>query len=310
VAQHCDISSHLLFALEDARWEWYGGRISLKISLKTRKNCFAAVGFSADEEGGGAMIRLLSAAATHVGLVRINNEDAYLSMPETGLFALSDGMGGEAAGEIASRYFIDTAQACSIGEVPDSAGEKYARVEEIFGQSNKRILVHAAHNLDDWGMGCTADVLMFYNDRYVVGHVGDSRVYLLRHGGLSQLTSDHSLVQLQVDKGLLTPQEAKKHPRKNIILKALGTDASVSPDILEGEALEHDVFLLCSDGLTDMVEDSEIQRILLAEGSLQQKTADLIGAALDAGGRDNVTVVLCQVEMSSEQTRALGSRSR
>jgi serine/threonine protein phosphatase PrpC len=252
------------------------------------------------------MIRLLSAAATHLGLVRINNEDAYLSMPETGLFALSDGMGGEAAGEIASRYFIDTAQAVSVGEGPDSAWEKYARVEEIFGQSNKRILEHAAHNPEDWGMGCTADVLMFYHDRYVIGHVGDSRVYLLRHGALSQLTSDHSLVQLQVDKGLLTPQQAKKHPRKNIILKALGTDASVSPDILEGETFDHDVFLLCSDGLTDMVEDSEIQRILLAEESLQQKTADLIGAALAAGGRDNVTVLLCQVEMSSEQTPVSG----
>ena len=188
------------------------------------------------------MIRLLSAAATHAGLVRINNEDAYLSMPETGLFALSDGMGGEAAGEIASRYFIDTAQAVSVGENTDSAGKKYARVEKIFGQSNKRILEHAAHNPEDWGMGCTADILMLYNDRYVIGHVGDSRVYLLRHGALSQLTSDHSLVQLQVDKGLLTPQEAKKHPRKNIILKALGTDASVSPDILEGETFDHDLF--------------------------------------------------------------------
>jgi PPM family protein phosphatase len=256
------------------------------------------------------MVRLLSASVTHVGLVRTNNEDAYLAMPEVGYFALSDGMGGAAAGEIASRYFIETAQAVFTNDILGSAGETYARVEKIFGDSNKRILGHAAQNPDDWGMGCTGDILVFYDDRYVVGHVGDSRICLLRHGGLSQLTSDHSLVQLQVDKGLLTPQQAKKHPRKNIILKALGTDASVSPDILEGEALDHDVFLLCSDGLTDMVEDSEIQRILLAEGSLQQKTADLIGAALAAGGRDNVTVVLSQVEMSSEQTPVLGWRSK
>jgi PPM family protein phosphatase len=241
------------------------------------------------------MVRLLSAAATHVGLVRINNEDAYVAMPEAGLFALSDGMGGEAFGEIASRYFIETAQAVFANDIPDSAWEKYARVEKIFGDANTRILEHAVQNPDYWGMGCTADVLVFYNSGYVVGHVGDSRVYRLRHGSLSQLTSDHSLVQLQVDKGLLTPREAKKHPRKNIILKALGTDTSVSPDILEGEALSRDIFLLCSDGLTDMVEDSDIQRILTSAGSPQQKVDGLVAAALDAGGRDNVTVVLCQV---------------
>jgi protein phosphatase len=297
----------IVIALEDSPWEWYGGRIShsgfLSTAVAQHLYCLA-------EKKGDTMVTLLSASATHVGMVRTNNEDAYLSMPEAGLFALSDGMGGAAAGEIASRYFIETAQAVFSNDIPDPAGEKYARVEKIFGDSNKRILEHAAHNPDDRGMGCTADVLVFYNTRYVVGHVGDSRVYLLRHGGLSQLTSDHSLVQLQVDKGLLTPQEAKKHPRKNIILKALGTDASVSSDILEGEVLNHDIFLLCSDGLTDMVEDSEIQRILLTDGSLKQKTNDLIGAALAAGGRDNVTVVLCQVEMSSEQTQHWGSRSR
>jgi serine/threonine protein phosphatase PrpC len=252
------------------------------------------------------MVRLLSAAVTHVGLVRTNNEDAYLAMPEVGFFALSDGMGGAAAGEIASRYFIETGQAVFTNDIPGSAGETYARVEKIFGDSNKRILEHAAQNPDDRGMGCTGDILVFYDDRYVVGHVGDSRVYLLRHGGLLQLTSDHSLVQLQVDKGLLTPQGARTHPQKNIILRAVGTDSLVFPDILKGEALDHDIFLLCSDGLTDMVEDSEIQRILLTEGSLQRKTAELIGAALGAGGRDNVTVVLSQVEMSSEQTPVLG----
>ena len=120
------------------------------------------------------MVRLLSAAATHVGLVRINNEDAYVAMPEGGLFALSDGMGGEAFGEIASRYFIETAQAVFANDIPDSAWEKYARVEKIFGDANTRILEHAVQNPDYWGMGCTADVLVFYNSGYVVGHVGDS----------------------------------------------------------------------------------------------------------------------------------------
>ena len=243
------------------------------------------------------MVRLLSVAATHVGLVRINNEDAYLAVPDVGLFALSDGMGGEAAGEVASKYFIEEAHAAFIKDAPDPANDMYARVEKIFEDANKRILEHAAQNPDDSGMGCTAELLTFNKGRYVIGHVGDSRAYLLRRGSLSQLTKDHSLVQLQVDGGLLTPEEAKKHPRKNIILRALGTDALMSPDILEGDVLNLDIFLLCSDGLTDMVDDPAIERILVAAGPLQQKAEGLIGAALDAGGRDNVTVVLCQVEM-------------
>ena len=245
------------------------------------------------------MIRLNSTAATHMGLVRTNNEDAYLAMPDVGVFALSDGMGGAAAGEIASRCFIETVQAILANGVAVSAAEKCAQVEEVFIDSNKRILEHAANNPDDWGMGCTADLLAFADRCYIIGHVGDSRVYLLRRQCLSQLTRDHSLVQLQVDQGVLTPAEARTHPRKNIILRAVGTDASVLPDILEGEALDDDIFLLCSDGLTDMVEDSLIQRILSSAAPLQQKADGLIEAALAAGGRDNVTVVLCQVEMSN-----------
>jgi serine/threonine protein phosphatase PrpC len=140
---------------------------------------------------------------------------------------------------------------------------------------------------------------VFTDGRYVIGHVGDSRVYLLRNTGLSQLTRDHSWVQLQVDQGVLTPQEARIHPRKNILLRAVGTDESVSVDILEGEVLYHDIFLLCSDGLTDMVEDCVIQRILGSAAPLQPKANALIEAALIAGGSDNVTVVLCQAEMSS-----------
>jgi serine/threonine protein phosphatase PrpC len=245
------------------------------------------------------VVTLLSAAATHVGLVRTNNEDAYLAMPETGVFALSDGMGGAAAGEIASRYFIETAQAIIADGIPVSQPEKFAQMEKVFIDSNKRILEHVANNAADWGMGCTADLLTFADGRYIIGHVGDSRVYLLRRQCLSQLTRDHSLVQLQVDQGVLTPQEARTHPQKNTILRAVGTGASVFPDILEGEALDRDIFLLCSDGLTDMVDDFLIQRILSSAVPLQQKADGLIGAALAAGGSDNVTVVFCQVEMSN-----------
>lgn len=245
------------------------------------------------------MVRFLSAGATHVGLLRTNNEDAYLSVPEAGFFAVSDGMGGQAAGEIASQYFIETAQAAFRPLVSNSGEADLAWVEKVFRRANETILEHAAQNPDDSGMGCTGEILVFSGSHYIIGHVGDSRTYRLRDAILRQLTKDHSLVQLQVDQGMLTLEEARTHPQKNIILKAIGTHASVSPDTLQGDALPHDIFLLCSDGLTDMVEDSQIQRILSTDVSLQQKVDDLIQAALDAGGRDNVTVVLCEVEMSS-----------
>ena len=243
------------------------------------------------------MIRLISAGATHVGLVRTNNEDAFLALPEAGLFALSDGMGGVSAGEISSRYFIETTQAVFHNRVSSSEGTDHVLVQKVFRHSIKRILEHTAQNPNDEGMGCTGDLLLFFDSRYVIGHMGDSRVYLARDGRLRQLTRDHSLVQGLVDEGILTPEEAKNHPRKNIILRAVGTDPLVSPDILKGEALNHDIFLLCSDGLTDMVDDPAIQDTLVSTEPLQYKVESLIGAALAAGGKDNVTVVLCEVEI-------------
>ncbi len=230
------------------------------------------------------MVRLLAAGATDVGLWRTNNEDAYLVMPEAGLFALSDGMGGAAAGEIASGYFIETAQAAFSNPIPESEEIIHELVQKVFRCSNKRILEHVAQHPEDEGMGCTGDLLVFSENRYIIGHMGDSRVYLLRDGSLQQLTKDHSLVQLQVDKGMLTPEEARHHPQKNIILRSIGADPSDSCDILSGSALNHDIFLLCSDGLTDMADDSVIRDILASVGSIQYKTKSLIDAAISAGG--------------------------
>ena len=243
------------------------------------------------------MVKLLSAGSTHVGLVRTNNEDAYLAMPEGGVFALSDGMGGAAAGEIASRYFIEAVQQVFIDHVLVSNEASGVLVEKVFRRANKTILKHGAQNPQDEGLGCTGDLLVFHGANYVIGHVGDSRVYMARDVHLRQLTRDQSLVQGLVDEGVLTPEEARHHPRKNIILQALGTDPSVSPDILKDEAINHDIFLLCSDGLTDMVDDSTIREILISPKSLDDKAESLIEAALAAGGKDNVTVVLCEVEI-------------
>jgi protein phosphatase len=243
------------------------------------------------------MVELLSASATHLGLVRTNNEDAYLAMPEAGLFALSDGMGGAAAGEVASRYFVETVPQIFPGGVAASEEANVALVQKVFKYSNKRIIEHTVKHPDDEGMGCTGDLLVVHEKSYVIGHVGDSRVYLLRDEHLRQLTRDHSLVQGLVEEGLLTPEEARHHPRKNIILRAVGIDPLVAPDILKGEAFNHDIFLLCSDGLTDMVDDCAIRDTLVSKKALDHKAESLIEAALAAGGKDNVTVVLCEVEI-------------
>ena len=243
------------------------------------------------------MIKLSSAGATDVGLWRSNNEDAYLIMPQARVFALADGMGGAAAGEVASRYFIETAQAVFSNLTSSSEDTGRVLVQKVFNSANERILEHIAQHPDDDGMGCTGDLLMLDEDQYIIGHVGDSRVYLLRDGSLRQLTKDHSLVQSQVDNGMLTPGEAKHHPRKNILLRAVGTDPSETCDILEATALDGDIFLLCTDGLTDMMDDPAIEDILASTKSLQHKIERLISAALAAGGKDNVTVVLCEVEI-------------
>lgn len=239
--------------------------------------------------------RLLSAGKTDIGLRRENNEDAFLHMPEYGLFALSDGMGGAAAGEIASRFFIETVQSV-FRACPRSPEEASKSIQEVFSLSSRRMRKHAAFFPEDKGMGCTGDVLICNGAEYIIGHIGDSRIYLLRDHVLRQLTKDHTVAQLQMDQGKLTAAEGRSHPGKNILLRAIGTGVAVSCDILQGTAIQGDIFLLCSDGLTDMLNEPIIQACLDSARSLEDKASSLVSAALAAGGRDNVTVVLCQVE--------------
>jgi serine/threonine protein phosphatase PrpC len=243
------------------------------------------------------MIRLLSASATDVGLRRSNNEDAYLALSDIGLFVLSDGMGGAAAGEIASRYFVETVREIFVGNPRLSEESISVFLQEAFRLSNERIMDHAAMNPDDKGMGCTGEVLVFHSDRYVIGHVGDSRVYMFREGKLRQVTKDHSLVQLQVDQGIISHDEAKYHPMKHIILRSLGSEPMLSLDIIKGNVLDQDAFLLCSDGLSDMVSDEIIQATLSTTQSLEYKVNSLIESALSSGGSDNITVVLCVAQV-------------
>jgi protein phosphatase len=204
-------------------------------------------------------------------------------------------MGGEAAGEVASRIFIEAALEVFSRTTYRSEQETLEEVQEAFRLSNERILNHVEQNPQDQGMGCTAELIAFYNQHFVLGHVGDSRTYLFRQGRLRQLTRDHSFVQDQVDQGLITSEEARVHSLKNVILRAVGIEDPLAVDLIRGKSHPGDLFLLCSDGLTDLVDEASIQEVLSLSLSLTQKGDGLIERAKFRGGFDNITVILCEV---------------
>lgn len=241
------------------------------------------------------MIILETAGISNVGLRRSNNEDAYIVMPEQRVVAVADGMGGAAAGEIASGIFVAAVSECFAAGTSVSEEDAYTRIQLVFSMANKRIIENVTQLPENAGMGCTAELLAFADGRYIIGHVGDSRIYLLRNRELRQLTRDHSLVQMQLDNGMITAEEARVHPKKNIVLRAVGMEHDFSLDIMRGNSSVDDLFLLCSDGLSDMIDDPTIFDCLSTADTLQQKAQKLIDSALSAGGKDNVTVVLCQV---------------
>ena len=241
------------------------------------------------------MIKLDMTGLSDVGLRRSNNEDAYVIMPEQRVVAVADGMGGAAAGEVASSIFVTVVQECFTASAMTSEDDAYHRVQQVFSVANSRMVEHVTQNPHNSGMGCTAELLTFAGGRYIIGHVGDSRTYLFRNGILRQLTKDHSLVQMQLDDGIINAEAARVHPKKNIVLRAVGIDKDISLDILRGNLLLDDLFILCSDGLTDMIEDTEMVTILLAPVTLVQKVEKLVESAKKAGGKDNITVVLSLV---------------
>jgi len=223
---------------------------------------------------------------------RSNNEDAFAVSPERGFLALADGMGGAASGEVASGIFAATVVELLSLDPPYAVKEAEELVREAFLLANRRIRELAARRTEHKGMGCTGEIVLFTGDRYVVGHVGDSRVYLFRGGRLAQLTKDHSLVQEQIDQGFLTTEQARGNALRHVILRALGIDDALAVDLVARKAREEDIFLLCSDGLTDMVGDLLIEERLASDLSLGEKADRLVRDACDAGGHDNVTVVL------------------
>jgi protein phosphatase len=226
------------------------------------------------------------AGASDAGRRRRRNEDALVVDPP--LFAVADGMGGAQAGEVASR--IAAAVLREYHEADELAGER--RVEAIIQEANRRIHERAREDAHASGMGTTVTAALVEAEQIAIGHVGDSRAYLIRDGELEQLTKDHSLVGDLMRSGRLTAEEADTHPQRSVITRALGTDPEVDVDTLVVDAKPGDVFLLCSDGLTTMVGDEEILSIIRERESLGQAVKELVKQANRRGGEDNVTVVL------------------
>lgn len=239
---------------------------------------------------------------TDIGNVRKNNEDAFLVRVNLPLFVVADGVGGSAAGEIASRLFVDSC------EYEFEANDGQSRnlelvIKRCFQNSNKKILDYTDRAPETRGMACTAEVLTFNAGEYVLGHVGDSRSYLIRDDRIEPLTKDHSYVQEQLDLGLIKPEEAETHALRNAIYRAVGFEPELEVDIFRGRVKDRDIYLLCSDGLSDMVEDEQLLAIAGGSGELSARVKALIDAAKAAGGRDNITAVLCEVRVPPSLTQ-------
>ena len=242
------------------------------------------------------MVRISCAGRSDTGQKRRNNEDALIMNADLGFACVADGMGGAASGEVASSIFVR-----SVSEVFGQGsgkveGETARQVQKAFLLANETIWKEAAANPDFKGMGCTAELLAFEDRSYLLGHVGDSRTYLFRNNKLRRVTKDHSIVQDQLDKGFITPEEAKTHSLRNVITRAVGVHETLAVDLIRGRGLPGDLFLLCSDGLSDMVAEEKIAEILIRPVSLDEKAALLVESANAAGGKDNITVALCLVE--------------
>lgn len=226
---------------------------------------------------------------THTGRQRRGNEDSYFARAP--VFAVADGMGGAQAGEVASQLAVEAFEA----GLPDD-GSPEERLAEVVRRANRRIHELSRTQHEHAGMGTTLTAAYLDGGNVAIAHVGDSRAYLFRDGKLTRLTQDHSLVEELRQRGKLTEQEAAEHPQRSIITRALGPEAEVEVDTLSQSVRNGDVILLCSDGLTSMISETQVREILASASSLQAAGDALIDSANAAGGKDNITVVLFRVE--------------
>jgi len=245
------------------------------------------------------------AGKTDVGCVRTNNEDNLAFDAKAGIFVVCDGIGGAVAGEVASKLAVD----CVINYFKGATGGKYPlfgnqlegvsegaqALASAIQMANQAIFESAVKQPEHRGMGSTIVAVLVKDDQVHIGHVGDSRIYLLRQGTIQQLTNDHSLVAEQVRHGLITKEEAERSALQNIIIKALGSEETVEPDVDDIIPIPGDILLLTSDGLTKHAKDDQIQKIVASAPSMEVACTNLIQAAKDGGGEDNITCLLLRV---------------
>ncbi|MBV8502538.1 MAG: Stp1/IreP family PP2C-type Ser/Thr phosphatase [Paucibacter sp.] len=238
---------------------------------------------------------------TDVGRARDNNEDSVSVEPAVGLAVLADGMGGYNAGEVASQMltsFIATELGRWLEEsgAHASSGDVRRAMDICVDNANRAIFNAANTNPRYAGMGTTLVLGVFREDGLLLGHVGDSRGYRLRNNQLAQITRDHSLLQEQLDAGLLTPEEAAYSSNKNLVTRAVGVEDTVMLELHQHEMQPGDIYLFCSDGLSDMIEEAAIAQLLISHPSLAEAGQALVDAANEAGGRDNIAIVLVRAE--------------
>jgi protein phosphatase len=259
----------------------------------------------------GDAVQIDSGGVTDLGRVRSNNEDSFRIVEPLNLFILSDGMGGEAHGEIASSLAVDTIEkVCSSSKVDvevtltGTSGENWSEQTRLLQnavlQANFGIYQSSQEHPEQRGMGATLTAGWINGSKLSLAHVGDSRAYLLRTGNLQQLTNDHSLVAEQVRRGIITPRQAEESEMQSVLLRALGAHPEVDVDMDEFDLFPRDVLLLCSDGLTRMVTEPEIAGTLQAETDPDKAAQKLVDLANDRGGLDNVTVIVARLQDESK----------
>jgi protein phosphatase len=259
-----------------------------------------------------------AAGKTDIGLVRKNNEDNFGYDLRHGIFVLCDGMGGQAAGEIASKIAVDTvidyfrrskdAKSPVIGKRFEGMSARAAALANAIQMANVAIHESAATDAQRAGMGSTIVAVSVEGNLFSIAHVGDSRIYLLRAGAIQQLTTDHSLVMEQVRRGLLTQEQAEQSGMQNVIVRALGAEDSVEPDLADHEFLRDDIVLLCCDGLSRFVRDEAMMEVVTRARDLESACTDLIEAAKTAGSDDNITCLLIKAVDQPWHERLWGRR--
>jgi len=258
---------------------------------------------------------LETVSRSDAGMVRSHNEDSVYLNPALGLAVLADGMGGYNAGEVASGMVttllgseLEKAFARQEPQLQGNDGQRRAHdlLEQEIARANHAVYQAAQSQPQYAGMGTTLVMALFYDNRMTVAHIGDSRLYRLRGEEFLQITRDHSLLQEQIDSGILTPEQARHSQNKNLVTRAVGVDPTVEAEIHDYETSPGDIYLLCSDGLNDMVEDEEIgMTVQMLSANLELAATQLVQMANDNGGRDNVSVILVRIKGEYPAPRGL-----